>query len=383
MKTEDYFSKGFKSEFHTIFKDYGILLVLIIALFAYPLTYQYAYKNGTATDIPVAVFDKDNSSTSRTVTRMIKATNNIDVVLYETLDEAKRDLKFSKIRAIVIVEEDLEKHVMGGATQGVVSVYVDGTNLLISKNVLMSVSKAVYTFSAKVQVKKVLSKVGSMDQALSIVRPVEFVSQKLFNTKQYYDSYIMPSITLLLIQQTLLLGICIIGGTKRERKEHLKGLSFTKSTLYMLGRSSVYAGMALINSTIALALFANVFGYQFNISLIDMYALLIPYILGTTFLGMLLSNLFTQRETPVLFLVFVSPLLLFMSGVSWPKELIPNILVYVFTLFPSNAMIPAYNSMSGMGSSLAQVKGDLSILYVLAIAYFLLASIAIYRVNRE
>lgn len=73
--------------------------------------------------------------------------------------------------------------------------------------------------------------------------------------------------------------------------------------------------------------------------IIDLSVFMLPFILSSIFLGMTLSCLIRGRELPMLFFVFMSIPLLFMSGISWPWSAIPTFWQYVARLFPSTAAI--------------------------------------------
>ncbi len=55
------------------------------------------------------------------------------------------------------------------------------------------------------------------DQALAARDPLPVVDRPLYNPAEGYASYIVPSILVLILQQTLLIGIGLLGGTAREQ----------------------------------------------------------------------------------------------------------------------------------------------------------------------
>ena len=50
---------------------------------------------------------------------------------------------------------------------------------------------------------------------------------------------------------------------------------------------------------------------------------MIPYLIATSFLGLAASRYFTDSEAPLLMIAFFSVGLIFLSGVSYPMELMP------------------------------------------------------------
>ncbi|MCK5907338.1 MAG: hypothetical protein KAG37_07095, partial [Flavobacteriales bacterium] len=57
--------KVWADEYKNIFRDSGVIMLFIIAVFAYPLIYSFAYDNELAKEVPVIVVDQSKSSLSR------------------------------------------------------------------------------------------------------------------------------------------------------------------------------------------------------------------------------------------------------------------------------------------------------------------------------
>jgi len=94
----------------------------------------------------------------------------------------------------------------------------------------------------------------------------------------------------------------------------------------------------------------------------------------------MISMLFRRREHSIMTLVFVSPIVLFVSGLSWPETSIPPLLNLFSHIFPSTSMIPAFLRIRSMGVSINDVRPELTFLMIQMIVYFLLAS-ATYKIS--
>ena len=93
---------------------------------------------------------------------------------------------------------------------------------------------------------------------------------------------------------------------------------------------------------------------------------------------MTLSGFMTTREAPMLVSVFTSVILLFISGVSWPKEAIPPFWQAIGYLFPSTPGIQGFIRINTCGAALNEVVHEYHTLWIQAGAYFVLA-LVIYR----
>jgi ABC-2 type transport system permease protein len=78
-------------------------------------------------------------------------------------------------------------------------------------------------------------------------------------------------------------------------------------------------------------------------------------------------------------LVFLSPVVLFVSGMSWPATSLPPLLYKLAHIFPSTSVIPAYLRIRTMGGTLADVRPELLFLTGQMIVYGALAMLS-YRI---
>jgi ABC-2 type transport system permease protein len=100
--------------------------------------------------------------------------------------------------------------------------------------------------------------------------------------------------------------------------------------------------------------------------------LLFPYLLSTIFLGIGVSTIFKHRESAIVFMVFLSPVALFVSGLSWPASAIPEWINLAAKILPSTTVVPAYLRLRTMGVDITEVRSELIFLYLQALSYFLL-----------
>ena len=84
------------TEMKEIMHDKGILIFIIFVPLCYPLLYSYVYTNEVVRDVPFAVIDDSNSSTSREFIRKMDATPDARLVARcNNVEEAQQLLKES------------------------------------------------------------------------------------------------------------------------------------------------------------------------------------------------------------------------------------------------------------------------------------------------
>jgi ABC-2 type transport system permease protein len=369
---------SFKDELKTIFHDKGALL-MFAAVIIYPVVYSVAYTNRVVHDIPISIVDLDHTSASRQMIRMIDATKEIRVARKKgSLEEAKQEFWDGGSKGVILIPEGFEKNLLKGL-QSSLSVYCDASNFLIYKETLNGTIAASGTLSAGVEINRLMAKNNSEEQAMLQHDPVPAKFQTLYNPSGDYGSYLMPGLILIVIQQTLLVGIGMIGGAGKERRnnqEVIPGIRVRNGMFSVVfGKGLAYFMIYLVHIIFSLVYLPYWFGFPQKGSFGDVLILIVPYLFSVIFLGFIISMLFRRREHAIMSFVFISPVVLFLSGLPWPATSIPTLLYQVAHIFPSTTMIPAYLRVRTMGVSIGDIRPELIFMLVQMLVYFLLAAL--------
>ncbi len=366
----------FKDELKSIFTDRGALLILVGAMLIYPIIYSIGYSQETLTDLPVAVVDQDHSVASRKYAVMIGASSELNVTCKpEDLGKAEKLFMENKISGAIVIPKGFEKDILSG-NQTNVAVYADASYFLKYKNTILACTYSDAYFSGAISVMRYMAEGKSIQQAKISSDPIQTQTHILYNPSSAYGSFIMPGLILVIIQQTLLIGIGILGGSFSESKASpflLFGQKRRREILpFLMGKTGAYLFISFFNIAFAVVLVHHWFNYPDKAKMIDVIMLLFPYLLSVIFMGIGLSTLFKHRESALVFMVFLSPIALFLSRLSWPVSAMPVWLVHLSKLLPSSTVIPAYLRLRTMGVGLSEVKTELLQLYIQAGIYFLL-----------
>ncbi len=365
---------AFRAELRTVLRNKGALLILIGAIIIYPLIYSISYSPELLRELPIAVVDMDNTSTSRTLIKMVDATEQINLNSHvSTLHEAENKFASKEVYGVLLIPKDFESDILHGG-QTSISTYCDASYMLIYKQTLSGIIQSSLTFSAGVEIKRLMAKGNSMEQSISQAQPIRVKFNDLYNPASAYGSYVMPAIIIFILQQTLLIGIGLIGGSQREKGNHIhtvKGF-YKHPSAIILGKTLTYSLITFFNAIFALGLVHHWFQFPTTGDLITVILFLIPFVLSTVFLGISISALFKKAEHSIMILVFLSLILMFLSGFSWPVELFPAPLKIIRLLFPSSIIIQPYLRIREMGASLANVKIAYIMITVQMVVYFFL-----------
>lgn len=365
-----------KDELKNVFRDAGVLIFFFLVPLAYPLLYSFIYNNEVVRDAKLVVVDQSDSYLSREFTRRVNATADVEVVSTCTdMAEAKRYLDEKKAYGILYFPESFSKEVYRGE-QATVSLYCDMSSLLFYKAFLLSATEVSLDLGREIQLSRLSSSSEKQDEIT--VNPIPYESVTLFNPQNGFASFLVPAILILVIQQTLVLGIGMLGGTVREenRLETLPqsvGRHFHGTLRIVFGKSLTYLMIYILVCIWALAVVPKLFALPQIGDPLTLLFFVLPYLLACIFFAMTLAGFMTTRESPMLVFVFTSVLFLFISGISWPKEAIPPFWKALGYLFPSTPGIQGFVRINTCGATLNEVAFEYRMLWVQAGIYFLSA----------
>ena len=369
-----------RNEFRTIFKDGGVMLILIFALIIYATAYSLAYGSQVLRNVPIGVVDECRTPTSRSLIDTFNAGPNTYVAYNPTsMEEAKELFYGRKIYGVVYIPQDYEKQLLGGSSAAV-SLYVDASYFLMYRQVFQELVTGIGQTGAMVQFQRLIAKGADIPQATAATQPVIYQSHNLFIPYLGYGSFIMPAIIIVIIQQTLLIGIGMIGGTWRGLYRKLIPANCKRMyTLpIVLGKALVYISIYAVTLLYIMTVHYKLFHYPSNGSTEAVVGLLVPYLLACIMLGIAISTLFRYREQSLLLLFWTSIPILLLSGASFPREAIPEWLYTLGQVFPSSSGVNAFIRIRTMGASLRDVMPELRILWAQVFVYGGLACIGIH-----
>lgn len=369
-------------ELKNVFRDQGVLIFLVVVPLAYPLLYSWIYNNEVVREVPVAIVDLSHSHTSREFTRMIDASPDTRVALRcNSLDEARQRIGRGDAYGVVYFPEDFQTK-LNRMEQTHVGVYCDMSIMLAYKAIFQTCVAIQGELNSRIQVK--LSGNYTDRENEITTRPLDFQEVPIFNNTAGYGNFIIPGVLMLIIQQTLLLGVGMAAGTAREKNNY--GFLVPLHRRYrgvmriVWGKAMAYLMIYVVMAAYLLCAVPYFFNFISLVTVSQLALFSLPYLLSCIFFSMTLSAMMRYRENVMLLVVFSSVMLLFMSGVSWPQSNIPAFWQGVSCLFPSTFGIRGFVRMNSMGATLTDVSTEYRALWIQTIVYFVLAH-EVYRFN--
>src|SRR5690554_3175829 len=281
----DTFWGAFLTTFHAIFTDRAVLGVMIGAVVLYSFFYPLGYQEQVAANQPIYIVDHDRSTLSRDLTRKIQALRAVQVeAVVSNASEAIEAVRSMKIQGYVEIPADFEQRIWQGAPADI-ALFANGASLGQASGVLTGLASAITDFAQQIAVRQ------AAFAGAGIQPPFKLVERPLYNTREGYGSFLVTSVAQLIIQQTLLIGLAVLAGTRRE----LYGRLFLKHRQIMgIGTAAVCVGS--VNMLYYL-------GFMFWYQDYPQHGTLINLMLGSTLFisavvafGLFLTSFFRTRE---------------------------------------------------------------------------------------
>lgn len=346
-----------------IWRDRGARSTMLLATLFFSVFFPQPYLNEVVRDMPVAVIDQDGSTLSRELIRRIDAADSLSVTRYAPDMSAARDMFLRReVYGIVMVPPRFERDLLAGRSAPIAA-YSDGGYFILNSVMSSALSNAARSLGAEVQLGRLTAAGVDASSALAVIEPLRTTIVPLFNPTGGYASFVLPAVFVLILQQTLLMGI---GNLKAGRRSE-GGFSTLADAIVYVGLYSLWAGVVLV-------LLPWFYRLPYIGHLATMYAVVVPFLGAVTAMGFAIARLIPTKEGVIFFLVVLGMPLFFLAGVSWPAEAMPRALHLVSYAIPSTSALPALVRINQMGADFASVKTAIATQLILCAVY---ASIAI------
>lgn len=373
------------AEARRVARDPGALLVLAGAVFLYSFFYPIPYLPQVLREVEVAVVDEDETPLSRQLARMADAHSLLRVTERPaSLGDAEALVGRGRVSGILVIPRGFEREVLGGRRTRV-GVFADASYFLVYRQVATGLLETTGTLSAGLDVRRLEARGRTEEAARALRDPVPFVVRPLFNPAEGYASYVVPAVLVLILQQTLLIGIGLLGGTTAEQAPPAGaavGPAPGRPLARVLGRALFYLVLYAAWSVFMFAVVYRVFGFPERSRALDLAAFAVPFLLACIFLALAAASLFRRRETAMQVLLFTSLPSVFLAGFAWPVEALPRWLRAASMLLPSTTGIAGFLRLTEMGAPLRHVLFEWRWLWGLATVYLVLAWLAERRAAR-
>lgn len=358
--------QALRAEFAAIFTDRQVRLIVLAALVIYAVIYPYPYRAELLRDVPVVVVDLDRSPGSAELARRIDASEAVAIVGgVPDIGHAIRAVQERRAYGVLLIPEGFERELLRGR-QSPVALYADASYFLMYQRVMQGAGVPLRQLGAEVEMARLVGAGTPPAVALAQVSPANQVEVPLFNPTGGYGSYVLPAAFVLILQQTMLMGLALVA-TRRRVAGH--------PVWSVLGRMCAWALLYAALLPLYLIVLPALYGLPLLGSVGAVLMLGLPFVLAVGLMAQCLAALFRRAEEVQVVLLALGLPFFFLSGFAWPIEAIPPALNLAAQLVPSTPAIDGMVRIGQMGAELPQVAGTLWHLWALVAGFGLIAAL--------
>ena len=362
-------------ECRAVFSNQALLLTVFGGVLLYSFLYPLPYINQVPREQQVAVVNLDGSQLSRRLERMVDATPQVQLTSRaHSLAEAEQLFIAQKLAGILVIPENFYRDLLLGR-QPTLSFAGDAGYFLVYGTVIEGLAGAGQTLAAEVKISRMVMAGAAIVQAKEQFSTLQLNVQPVFNPGMGYVNYVIPAVFILILHQTLIMGLGILGGEQNERRlQGEKGYWLkARPEQLLLVRMGLFVG---IYWALCMYYFGCIFSLYHIPHLADfsqLNLLILPFLLSTTLLGICLGLLLPRRELATLLVLLSSIPLIFASGFIWPNAQIPGPLTLLVQIFPVIPAIKAFIAVNQMGADFGDILPFYKQLWLCAGVYGALA----------
>ena len=340
-------------------RDRGLVVMFVAAVPIYSFFYPLPYATQSVRNVPLVVVDLDGSPMSRDIVSRLSAVASVRVGgRASAIDEASGALAGGQIAGIVVVPENFSRDAARG-TPTAVTVFGTGAYPVQDKAVLGSVGAVLQGVAGEVTAAR-LARQGTPAAALlqSARAGPAFIDQPLYNLARGYGSYVVAAVSILIVQQVMLMAIAALVGTWLEGRT---GTLFGPQAVGLSTLFGAIAGFALFVFLALLYFIGFAFWFQDyprggNFAGAVAFAALTALTVAS--LGIALGAWFADRERAFQVLLATSVPFLFMSGIVFPREAMPAPINALAMLIPTTPGIFGLVKLNQMGATWSEIRSE-------------------------
>ncbi len=359
-------------EFKLILHDAGILLFLAFLPLGYPIIYSLIYNPELVKEVPVVVIDSDRTSLSRELTRNFDACDEAHVIGYASdLNEARHAMNSHKCYAILEIPEGFEKKVNRNETANAV-LYSDMSLLLRYRGFIVATTNLMTEMGSELLTKKIDNFVP-LAETIAVGDPFPINYVPMGNIRNGFDSFIMPGVLILILQQVIVLALGMAGGAKHENPR-LLGYEADNEAPSVLGtmiaQSLAYFTLLIVPIIFMIHYVPLIFRFPMCGDIWQIFAFLFPMIVASFGVGFVFQAFVTERESVFVVWVITSLIFLLLSGLIWPLYDMWPAWRWLSAICPATWGVEGYIKMNANGATLDQVSDCYRNLWILAGAWW-------------
>jgi ABC-2 type transport system permease protein len=256
-----------------------------------------------------------------------------------------------------------------------IELILNNTKFLTSNEINKSVQQVVLTVGGGVRMQYFISNNIPVELAKQKAQPILPMVKSIYNATNNYGDYLLPILLILILQQTLIIGL---GQSMVHEFNHgvLKSsdtFNFFEFIKVLSAKSFYYILLYIAYFFVFYKLIFSHFSLSFNGSIFLHLLLSLFFIAAVIVYTILFTSFFKTTIGWTEVMAFSTYPLFLVSGYSWPIDAMPKGLQIFANLLPSTPYFKIFNSLATEGANLDNINLDfIHLLALLLVGYSLL-----------
>jgi ABC-2 type transport system permease protein len=346
----------------------------IILLFAVPfVTYffiTFIYSNQVIHNIPIAIYDADNTELTRAITRFADASASMEVVYRaSSVDELNELILNGDIEGAFYFPSNMTADIKRGGDSKV-NIIISSRNIVFGNLLYKAASEVVITVSSAILLKKFGADGMPIVQSMNLVMPFRMHKKALYNPNYNYMQYLAPGLLTVLFQMIIMFaGTSAINIEFNEKKSNkgifeLLGMAKNKILNIILGKALAYVVVAIFPALLILLVVFPFMGIIIYGNIFILFFYLIYFAFVSVSLGLMLSSILLENAIALdIAFVYNSPAFVF-SGFTFPAWALPIYDQYYAQIIPYTQFIVGFLKLYQMNTPIQFIFSNLFILTI-------------------
>jgi ABC-2 type transport system permease protein len=361
---------------------YSLTIFLPIILF---ILLALIYIKGVVRELPVIVFDADNSEISRMLVRGLDATSSMHVYKYtNSMDEIKHEFMKGNTQGAFYIPKGMEADLKSGK-KSTVMLFKNTSNLIVGNLLYKDGMTLVKTISAGILLKKFKSAGMNDAKAMTFVNPIRLETHPMYNPNYNYVSYLLPGLIGALLQMIIMVAGVLVISSEFTHNTFGELLEISKNNVLtiLVGKSIPHLAIHLATLLGVMGIIFPLFSIEINGSISETILLSALFILAAFFPAMLISSFFHEQLFATEMALFVNTPAFIFSGFTFPLWSMPVAQNVFAQIIPFTHFLTAFIKIYQMKAPLRYASSEITILSIFFVLSFILTLVVLkYQMNK-
>jgi len=364
-----------------------LIAFIIMPLFMMVMMGYIFPSQSSLKDIPLGVVNQDTGPIGNTIVESLSQMKLDEgqqqlfhLTIVSSADSAIEQRKRQQLSGAVVIPENFSDTIASGQ-QETVTIIVDQSNPQLSSSLTTMLEKIVDSMSTYFGVQQVARLLPQSSNPTALVKPFTIQTQGIVAGEPNYFQFMAPGIMAMIVMMSVMTGLA--ASIAREREDGtLDGIlvSPINRLSIILGKAFSQTARGLLQAAIILGLATLLFGVVIHGNLLLVVLLLILGVFSFVGVGVLISALATRQETAMTIMMTLQFPMLFLSGVLFPVQQMPEWIQAISKAVPLTYACQALRQVMTLGVGIQEVTGQIIILVGFGIVTLAIAIPAFQRV---